>query len=197
MKTLFVDFDGTICHDRFWRSLPINENKRIQDFLFSGHNSIVLDWMKGVYTSEEINELVANETGLVYEYLWRTFVSDCKNMIVEKEILEAILQLRNKFHVVLITGNMDCFTRFTVPSLKLQEYFDVIVNSFEEKRLKSDENGSSFIKHCRGNISDATLIEDSEKSCKIFINLGGVAHRVIEKDDTLKYLRNLVYELSD
>lgn len=191
MQTLFVDFDGTICHDRFWRSLSISENKQIQDFLFSGNNSIVTDWMRGVYTSEQINELVSKETGLDYEYLWATFIHDCKTMSVQLEILNPINQLRSKYHVVLITGNMDCFSRFTVPALQLGEYFDVIVNSFDEKQLKTDDNGSSFIKYVKGSIQDAILIEDSEKSCEIFKGLGGNAYRVINRDDTLKHIQNL------
>jgi beta-phosphoglucomutase-like phosphatase (HAD superfamily) len=191
MQTLFVDFDGTICHDRFWRSLNSSESKQIQDFLFSSNNSIVTDWMRGAYTSEEINELVAKETSLDYGYLWAAFENDCKSMSVQPEILGLINQLRSKFHVVLITGNMDCFSRFTVPSLQLDNYFDVIVNSFEEKQLKTDNNGSSFIKHVKGNIEDAILIEDSEKSCEVFKGLGGKAHRVINKEDTIKHLQNL------
>jgi FMN phosphatase YigB (HAD superfamily) len=191
MKTLFIDFDGTICHDRFWRSLPKDENQQIQDFLFSGSNSVVVDWMKGVYTSEEINQMVANETGLRYEYIWDAFVDDCKNMYVKKEILDAVKLLRKDFHIVLITGNMDCFTRFTVPSLQLNDYFDVIVNSFEEKQLKTDNNGYTFTKYLKGDIHDAILIEDSEKSCEIFSSLGGAAYRVLEKDDTQKYLLSL------
>lgn len=192
MKTLFVDFDGTICHDRFWRSLNSNENKWIQDFLFSGKNSLVVEWMRGTYTSEEINGLVAKEAGLDYEYVWSVFVHDCKTMSVQSEILNQINQLRNKFHAVLITENMDCFSRFTVPSLQLESYFDVIVNSFEEKRLKTDNAGSSFIKHVKGNIQEAILIEDSEKSCETFKSLGGNALRVTSRGDTLKHLQSLV-----
>jgi phosphoglycolate phosphatase-like HAD superfamily hydrolase len=192
MKTLFVDFDGTICHDRFWRSLNSAENSQIQDFLFSGNNSIVVDWMRGAYTSEQINELVAKETGLDYEYLWTTFVHDCKTMIVQPEILNQINEVRNKFHVVLITGNMDCFSRFTVPALQLDQYFDVIVNSFNESQLKTDDNGSSFIKYVKGSIQDAILIEDSEKSCELFKGLGGNAYKVINREDTLKHLQNLI-----
>lgn len=191
MKTLFVDFDGTICHDHFWRSLPANENKQIQDFLFNGNNTYVVDWMKGVYTSQEINKLAAKETGLAYEFLWQTFVVDCKNMYVQKEILEILLILRNKYYIVLITGNMDCFSRFTVPSLKLKDYFNVIVNSCDEKQLKTDNNGYSFTKYCKGNIIDSVLIEDSEKSCEIFKSLGGKAYKVNHKNDTLRYLNDL------
>jgi FMN phosphatase YigB (HAD superfamily) len=192
MKTLFVDFDGTICHDRFWRSLNSSESRQIQNFLFSDNNSIITDWMRSEYTSEEINELVAKETGLDYEYLWDAFVHDCKNMTVPAEILELIKRLRNKFHVVLMTGNMDCFSRFTIPALELDKYFDVIVNSFDEKRLKTDDNGLSFMKYVKGNIQDAILIEDSERSCEVFKGLGGNACQVMNNDDTLMYLQNLI-----
>ncbi len=191
METLFVDFDGTICHDRFWRSLRTVENKQVQDYLFSEKNPLVTDWMRGKYSSEEINTLVAKETGLNYQYLWETFVHDCNTMTVRKELLELIHDLKNRFHVVLITGNMDCFNRFTVPSLRLFEYFDVIVNSYDEKILKTDDNGSSFIKYVKGDIENAYLVEDSIKSCAIFKKLGGTAYTVTGSEDTYQCLLNL------
>lgn len=188
MRTLFIDFDGTICHDRFWRSLNEDAYIKVQSLLFNGQNQIVSNWMKGDYSSEDINQLVAKETGIEYDSLWGVFVSDCKTMKVEPEILKMINNLRKRFHVVLITGNMDCFSRFTVPSLRLNEYFDVIVNSFDEKQLKSENDGDSFKKYVRGEIVDAILIEDSEKSCETFKSLGGTAYRVTFPGDTLKYL---------
>ena len=191
METLFIDFDGTICHDRFWRSLRTVENKQVQDYLFSEKNSLVTDWMRGKYSSEEINARVAKETGLNYQYLWETFVYDCNTMTVRKELLELIYKLRIRFHVVLITGNMDCFSRFTVPSLLLNQYFDVIVNSYNEKQLKTDDDGSSFIKYVKGDIGNAYLVEDSITSCAIFKKLGGTAYTVTGTEDMYQCLLNL------
>lgn len=153
---------------------------------------MVVDWMKGTYTSEEINRIVSEETGLDYQYLWEIFVEDCKNMSVELETLETISKLRDVFTVVLITGNMDCFDRFTASTLQLNKYFDVIVNSYNEKQLKTDDIGSTFTKYLKGDIKDAILIEDSEKSCLVFSQLGGTALRVINNDDTLKHLLKLL-----
>ncbi len=191
MRTLFIDFDGTICHDRFWRSLDKDSCAKVQNLLFSGKNQIVRDWMRGVYSSEEINQMVAKETSVEYDSLWSLFVRDCQTMRVEPEILALINDLRNSFHVVLITGNMDCFSRFTVPSLQLNKYFDAIVNSFDEKQLKSENGGNSFTKYVKGKITDAILIEDSENSCKVFESLGGTAYRVASQSDTLKHLKNI------
>ncbi len=192
MRTLFIDFDGTICHDRFWRSLQSDEIEQVENFLFSGQNSLVTDWMKGAYTAEEINKLVSDKTGLAYEYLWGIFVQDCKTMRVETKLLELINQLRGAFHVVLITGNMDCFNRFTIPSLQLDKYFDVIVNSFDEKQLKTDDGGASFIKHNKGRLHDAILIDDSAKTCATFQTLGGTAYLITHQDDTMQHLRHLL-----
>lgn len=31
---LFIDFDGTLCHDRFWRNIDASGFEKIQNFLF-------------------------------------------------------------------------------------------------------------------------------------------------------------------
>jgi len=194
MRTLFVDFDGTICHDRFWRSLPKEENALVQNELFIKSEELVADWMRGNYTSEEINVFVSNETNLSYNQIWNVFVDDCKNMYVDPEILEFVKKLREKFHLVLITGNMDCFDRFTVPTLRLEEYFDVVVNSYTEGCLKTDKNGETFTKYLKGSIEDSLLIEDSLTSCTTFTDLGGTALQVTPTNKTLTYLRDILEE---
>ncbi|MEZ4104057.1 MAG: hypothetical protein R3B60_02090 [Candidatus Paceibacterota bacterium] len=50
MKALFVDFDGTLCDERYWRSLPTEEYEAIQELLFKNNTQIVHDWMRGVYS---------------------------------------------------------------------------------------------------------------------------------------------------
>jgi len=192
MQTLFVDFDGTICHDRFWRSLSQAAYANVQEILFNQNNEMVADWMRGKYTSEQINQFVAIETGIEYSQLWEIFQHDCVTMRVDEKIFEALAQLRKNYHLVLITGNMDSFDRFTVPALKLNSYFDVIVNSYTEGQLKTDNGGESFLKYLKGSILDAILIEDSEKSCEVFTQLGGTALQVTSENTSIYYLQNLI-----
>ena len=192
MYTLFVDFDGTICHDRFWRSLNQAEYAKVQEILFNENNVMVTEWMKGEYMSEQINKFVATETGIAYSRLWEIFQDDCRTMLVDEKVLDLIANLRTKYHLVLITGNMDSFNRFTVPTLKLASYFDVIVNSYAEGQLKTENNGESFLKYLKGSITDAILIEDSQKSCDVFTQLGGTAFQVIRENPATYYLQNLV-----
>lgn len=192
MRTAYIDFDGTICHDRYWRSLPSPEYAHVQQLLFVDNRQRVADWMRGQYTAEEINRFVSHETGLDYEYLWRIFVNDCQTMHVSHETLALIAALRQQFHVVLITGNMDSFSRFTVPALNLEQYFDQIVNSWEEGMLKTDHDGRSFLKYLQGNIADAVLLEDSAGSCETFRSLGGTAYQVTKENPVDEYLQQLL-----
>ena len=188
MQTIFIDFDGTICFDRLWRSLLEEKYKLLQEELFINRKDLVKDWMCGEYTSEEINKVVSELISVPYEDLWSIFIHDAKTQKVDLNILERIQGLRSNKAVILITGNMDHFSRFTVPSLGLDSYFDRIVNSYEEKQLKTDNNGATFLKYLKGNIKDAFLIEDSEKTIQVFSNLGGRVLQVTDNSPIEKHL---------
>lgn len=191
---LFIDFDGTLCHDRFWRSLESNERDRVQKYLFEENSSIVSDWMNGKHTSEDVHKIISDDLHIEYQKLWDIFVSDCRTMQVKKEDLIAISNLRKKYHTILITENMDCFDRFTVPSLKLHDYFDYIVNSYNEKLSKSDVSGTLFLKiinEKRADLTKSILIDNSENVCAIFSQLGGTSNLATPKEN-LYYWLNLL-----
>ncbi|MEM7544182.1 MAG: hypothetical protein AAF367_01495 [Pseudomonadota bacterium] len=192
MSTLFVDFHGTICHDRFWRSLGSDSFGRVQRALFEADPSLVNDWMRGKYSSEEINELVAEITGLPFDRLWQTFMRDCKSMRISSDLLAEITVLRKVCRVVLITDNMDCFDRFTLPALCLDTVFDGIANSSSEGCLKTDGDGETFIRYLTGDITDAVLVDDSRTSCEVFEKLGGIAYHVNDTTPAIEHLKNLV-----
>lgn len=196
---LFCDFDGVLCHDRFWRSLSHEECDMIQTFLFKNNSNLVSDWMRGGYSSEEINQMVSQNTGISFERLWQVFIQDCKTMSVEKRVLEIITSLRKDYIVILITGNMDCFDRFTLPILELHRYFDYISNSFNERILKTDNNGELYsrlssrfavpLEHC-------LAFDDSESTLRTFSELGGSSHLVTKDNDIMFHLTNLSTERS-
>lgn len=150
--------------------------------------------MCGKYTSEEICAVVSKKCNLEYDYLWEVFVHDCKTMQITRALLSSILALRTNFYIVLITGNMDCFTRFTVPTLRLEYYFNKIVNSADEGQMKTDDNGATFLTYVQGDITQAFLIEDSEKSCCVFKKLGGKALQVTKATSTLSHLQSLIFQ---
>ena len=191
---VFFDFDGVLCFDKYWRSLPNEQYLQVQELMFGNDKTRIKDWMIGRYTAEEINQYIAAETGIPYETLWRVFVYDCKNMEVSKSILERISELRERYITILITGNMDSFTRFTVPALKLYLYFDHINNSYFAEKQKLDEGGILFSQYAQKldvPLKKCTLMDDSAKNCEVFRSLGGTAYQITSEKTVSEYLGQL------
>lgn len=192
---LFVDFDGVLSYDRYWRSLPAVDHERVQDLLFRNNTSLVDGWVRGRHSAEEVNAFVSESLGISYNYLWSVFVDDCKTIRVSMSVLEFLHRLRNRYVVVLITGNMDSFTRYTVPALRLREYFDCISNSYDEGIHKTDNDGSLFLKYVQkydAVIEDCILLDDSKKVCEVFRCLGGDARLVDPEHDIRYHLTGLI-----
>ena len=137
--------------------------------------------MRGKYTSEEINQIVSQKIRIPFDKLWNIFVEDCKTMEVSQEFLQTLHNLRNHYTVILITGNMDSFSRFTQPALQLDKYFDEISNSFNEGVHKTDNKGEVFLKYANKygvNIENCLVFDDSPNVQKTFLELGGVPYLV-------------------
>lgn len=192
---VFCDFDGVLCHDRYWKSLPIDKLEKIQKFLFEKDNTLVIDWMRGKHTAEEINQILADQTDISYKKLWKIFVDDCKSMKVSKKILNKLNKLRKSYIVILVTSNMDSFSRFTQPALDLESYFDYISNSYNEGILKTDNNGELYLGLANRYgipIQNCLVFDDSKEVQKIFNKLGGTAYLVTKKQDFTFYLENIL-----
>lgn len=197
--TVFVDFHGIICNDRYWRSLSTEQQRALQGFLFQKNSHLVDEWMRGLHTAEAINEMVAAELDLSYDAVWTTFVADCRSMHVSPAILSRLRLLRPFANVVLMTGNMDSFTRFTAPALGLDGYFDMISNSFDEGRLKTDDGGSLFGQYADRfgtPIEQCVVIDDADDVCAVFTNLGGKALHVTVERTTAAILDSLLLSWS-
>lgn len=191
---IFCDFDGVLCHDRFWRSLPAAEYEKLQEYVFRNNLEMVDEWMRGKYSSEEINRKVSENIGIPYEKLWDIFVRDCETMEISSAALEKLNSLRDRYTVILVTGNMDCFTRFTRPAAGLDQYFDEISNSFEEGILKTDEGGRIFEKLAAkhgAEIEDCHMLDDSKNVHKVFSDLGGTAWLVTKDENVVFHLANI------
>jgi FMN phosphatase YigB (HAD superfamily) len=193
-KALYIDFDGTLTRDRYWRSLKSEEHTKIQDLLFGADRSIVHDWMRGGSSAEAVNQYAAEALGLSYEYLWEVFVQDCRQMHVPRQTLDLINALRTKYVTILITGNMDSFTRFTQPALGLEQCFDHISNSYYEKKHKTDNGGELFNDWAERTgipLGNSILIDDQSKCCDIFSSLGGYAIQTDSPEFTHSFLERL------
>ncbi len=191
---LFIDFDGTLCHDRFWRSAEPELLVRIQNALFGTDTERVNAWMLGRYSSEEIHQWLARELNIEYEKLWKLFVNDCERMFVEPRVLEHIQELRKQYLIILVTDNMDCFDRFTVPSLGLNRYFYQIVNSSREGVSKNEQEGILFRKLFEAlgvSPEETRLFDNSRNTCLLFEKFGGSGSLVTTEEPLLRLLEQI------
>ena len=174
-KVLFIDFDGTLCHDHFFGTLSSDVRERIDRYLFHENEQKVNEWMRGKLSSEEIVGELSRELDLDYQLLWDSLTRDCQTMTLTV-LPQRLLEIRKDFVTVLMTDNMDCLMRYTVPALKLNDCFDRIVCSSDVGLLKKDADGESFkrvAKLMHMQLSESLLIDNSKNSCDTFTRLGG------------------------
>ena len=198
---LFVDFNGVQSYLPFWSSLldPSHQlHSRladIEELIFRRDPQLVREWMLGEYTSEDIHELIERELGIPKSELFPIFEQDCRNIDIHPEIQTALRTLKSRYYLILATGNMDSFDRFTIPAHpELEETFDEIHNSYNIGIHKPDQNGKYFtdVMTKQGvEPSICHLIDDSGSSCAAFRQAGGVAHQTKIPEEVLAVIASL------
>ncbi len=176
-KTVFIDWNGTLSDSKFWGHLEDKTHpkhhifEKIEDSLFGSLKHLIKPWMRGEQTSEQIVHQIAKVADLNKEELISEFIESCKSMkLVSDRIFEITKQLQSQgVKVVVATDNMDSFTRWTIPALKLETMFDNILNSYDLGVLKGDfdDKGESlffnwYLADHELSPTECVLIDDSE-----------------------------------
>lgn len=201
---LFVDFNGVISYNPFWNSLINPEHKlhryyfKIEELLFKGENKIedlVNDWMLGKYTSEEIHKIIAENIDVNERELFNIFCEDCKKLDISTKILKILQKLKKNWYCILRTDNMDSFHRFTLPTNPiLSKSFHEIHSSYQTKTLKRSDGGKKFIDTINSKgfeIKNCIMIDDGQKNCDLFVELGGKAFCTKNEDEVVEVLKKL------
>jgi FMN phosphatase YigB (HAD superfamily) len=165
-RIVFFDWDGTLSIGKFWNGIEENEYGLINSWLFGSNKEIVKAWMIGKYSAEDVCEKIAQGTDLDFEFIFTNLKISCQNMeLISPGVLGLIDQVKQKNILVgIATDNMDTFTRFTVPSLNLNNHFDIILNSFDLKKSKrtAQKFFGKYLSEMDINPSECILIDDSE-----------------------------------
>ena len=176
-KVIFIDWNGTLSISKFWGHLSnsTRENKvffnKIENTLFCDLKHLLNPWMKGELNSENVIAEIAKHTNISYEFLLNEFIKSCEEMkYISLDICKLIKKLKKKgYMVVIATDNMDSFNRWTVPSLKVYELFDYILNSYDLKVMKNDFDKlgnilffKNFVDKHKIGPGESILIDDSE-----------------------------------
>ena len=97
---IFMDFNGVISYKNFWFSLEKNNAtvyEKINKVLFEENLEMVKDWMLWKYQSEEICRFLSDNLNVDYNYIYDTFVEDCKNIDLSRKIRELLNELKNYY----------------------------------------------------------------------------------------------------
>lgn len=196
---MFFDFDGVLCTDRYYTTL-LPEYPGVLEWIgahvFSGEKYCDR-WMRGEYTYRQINAVIAEETGISLEQLDELFISSVKQMKVNPVLIKFAKEfLKRHIKTALVTNNMDVFNEITVPEKKLNRIFPVIVNSYDFKLMKHDENGKLFdIALNRlglSSYSGVLLIDDVKAYCDIFKDKGGEAFHYVNQQGFEQWANKLI-----
>lgn len=174
-KILFIDWDGTLSNSRFWErwslsSENIPKYELIQKVLFHDAQNLLHDWMCGWVPMVTVVEYVSRSTGIPYEELLDELRYSCENMkFIDVDVIDHVQKIRQKGMKVLIaTDNMDTFRHWTMPALKINDYFDgtLISDTRGALKVQSHADGTSmFFNHffTQNNIKpqESVLIDNS------------------------------------
>ncbi|EKE05825.1 MAG: hypothetical protein ACD_19C00176G0047 [uncultured bacterium] len=207
-KAVFIDWNGTLSPTNFWSHLEKSEKqsdrelfKLWADAMFINHKDLIVPWMKGEYSSEDILALVSKTTNTDFDTILKEFIIGCEQMEYSSPNIPVLInRLKDKSVIVSIaTNNMDSFTRWTVPYMKLDTLFDEIINSFYLNAMKHDldKNGKAiffknFFNKYKIEPNNCIFIDDGEDKMGVITNLG-IDYRRVNASNTLEQeLKNIL-----
>ncbi|MEK7499067.1 MAG: inorganic diphosphatase [Patescibacteria group bacterium] len=206
-KVIFFDWHKTLSLCDFWVQLqdPAHDrhhwHKNITNFLFVENERLIQQWMRGEINEDEIVQIVSRKFGYAVEVLRADLAESCRAMtLLSDKIFPLIDMLQSRgVKCVIATDNMDVFKKYVVPALKLDEHFDDVLVSFDQKALKFDvsEDGNSvpfFHEYLQKNgftYLDALLVDDRLDTSGVYAKLGLDTFQVKNIEGLLGKLKDL------
>ncbi len=156
---------------------------------------LVMDWMRGRLKTNHVLEKVSIATATSQETLYTELVKSCRQMtFISDRIIPLIQKIRNSgIKAVLATDNMDVFSTYTVPHMRLSDVFDDMLVSSDIGAIKADEttegNLAFFARYLEKNdlvLQQAVLIDDNI-SKKIYFESKGLDFLPVTQTTPLVY----------
>lgn len=181
INCVFIDFDGTLCFDRYFEPLGMSSLHAINHLVFSDNSQRWADpWMKGDISSQDVALYLSQHLPNSKEEILAALRLGCVNMRLNPSVLDFSLQQRKAgCRTALVTANMDVFTEIVVPYHGLDTQFDLVLNTADHCTLDKSflwrkalgTFGPEF------SFAKSVLIDDSPKMISLFNSLGGHAYR--------------------
>ena len=186
-KVVFIDWNKTLSYSLFWEHLQDKKHPNhrhlpaIEKWLFVDNRNIINSWMRGEFSAEDIASKMSQGTGVDSGMILDELQRSCEEMRYSIDDLEDIVRRvrANGIEVVIATDNMDTFSRFTVPAMRLDTVFDGILNSYDTGYLKDDNHPEDsipffdeYLARHGWNYADAILLDDSPDKSGKYKRLG-------------------------
>ena len=200
IKTIFLDWNGTICNNVFWEQLDNGTTKdifeKITKSLFVNNCDFIEPWMKNKLNFNDIIDVIHKETGFDKTFLKEQLIISSINMnYIDPEIPSVIKAIQNKgIKVVLASDNMDIF-RYTITNLKMDLLFDDLLLSNEIGFVKSElKNNKSlffdnYINKHHLTYDNCVLIDDSQEIANTCKSIGMNNIKINDCKKTIEKLR--------
>lgn len=208
-KVVFIDWNKTLSFDLFWGHLGDKGHPNhkyldaIEKWLFVDNRTVINPWMKGEVNLEDVVDRMSQGTGINKKTITDELKHSCEIMTFCFAGIEDLIKKiqQRGILVVVATDNMDTFSKFTVPALKLNLLFDDILNSHTLGHLKDDSEPSDkilffddFLKRHSLRYEDALLLDDSPDSSGKYNKLGFERELIDSPQKLKKILESIAYD---
>lgn len=177
VKAIIFDFNNTISPANFLESFEQHASKlsmppadMVQLYLGNGLLKAV---MLGEITEEQFWKHLSSITGTPLITLMKVAENIRESRRLDSEIMRIVFRLKKVRRLALLTDNVGRTFDFWVEKYRLQDCFDVIVNSAKYGLLKGDPMIYSICLHkleCEP--EEAVLVDDSPSNIKLAQDLG-------------------------
>ena len=195
-QTVLFDFDGVLCRDRFYEKTLLPDYQNVYDWIQANvfdNDEIMPKWMRNELKSDDVNRLIAKNTGIVREVLNDLYMKSVRMMDLDRRVADLAKSLKLSGRKIgIVTNNMDVFSEITVSNHRLDKLFDVIVNSADYGRLKKDNNGELFditFATLNESIKNSLMIDDSPSVIELYEKRGGKGFLYKDFEELESFLR--------
>ncbi|MBT3606537.1 MAG: hypothetical protein HOE48_23700 [Candidatus Latescibacteria bacterium] len=194
------DFGGTLSSAPYFLVVPeqcSNWRALFDQYVF-GDGDLFDRWMTGQVSARDIAEMMAGHTQMAVSDVLLWMEKGLRDLPLNRAVDQlAIAAKKRGKKTILVTGNIDLFSTVVVPDLKLEDKFDVIVNSADYGELRKRVTWPIAFEKVGGSVgyNNSFLIEDSFSNVELFRKLGGVAYHYRSDEGLLVWLDDVGFVL--
>ncbi len=193
IKCIVFDFGFTLSSDLYFKVAPPEcpeWHDIIQEQVFANRH-VCRMWMTNALGLRDIAAIVSDHANMDISAVLKTMELGCRDLDFNEAVLNFALAQRSQGRrTAIVTANMDVFSDVVVPAHRLDEKFDVIINSSDYGEFDKRVLWPIAFKALGDDIhyGNSLLIEDGSKEPELFRGCGGFAYQYTNDESFLKWL---------